>query len=83
MSVAFLHHFMRYFFYNLSIYFDVFYNFCFELKIDNMLKGQINFNYLIFVDAIKQLNHNKIKTKKNKAFRMALDFRVFKLRLFT
>jgi cytochrome b pre-mRNA-processing protein 3 len=31
---------------NLSIYFDVFYNFCFELKIDNMLKGQINFNYL-------------------------------------
>ena len=29
----------------LSAYFNVFYNFCFELKIDNMLKGQINFKY--------------------------------------
>jgi hypothetical protein len=25
---------------------------------------EINFNYLSFVDAIKQLNHNKIKTNK-------------------
>ena len=30
----------------LSAYFNIFYNFCFELKIDNMLKGQINFKYL-------------------------------------
>jgi cytochrome b pre-mRNA-processing protein 3 len=30
---------------DLSDYFNVFYNFCFELKIDNMLKGQINFKY--------------------------------------
>ena len=29
---------------NLSGYFNNFYNFCFELKINNMLKGQINFN---------------------------------------
>ena len=28
---------------NLSSYFSIFYNFCFELKIDSMLKGQINF----------------------------------------
>ena len=31
---------------SLSAYFNSFYNFCFELKIDNMLKGQINFKYL-------------------------------------
>ena len=31
---------------DLSDYFNVFYNFCFELKIDSMLKGQINFKYL-------------------------------------
>ena len=31
---------------DLSSYFDVFYNFCFELKIDNMLKGKINFKYI-------------------------------------
>ena len=31
---------------DLCTYFDFFYNFCFELKIDNMLQGQINFNYL-------------------------------------
>ena len=31
---------------NLSSYFSVFYNFCFELKIDNMLKGKINFKHL-------------------------------------
>ncbi len=30
-------------------YFNAFYNFCFELKSDNVLKGQINF---------KQLNNN-------------------------
>ena len=30
---------------NLSLYFNVFYNFCFELKTDNMLKGQINFKH--------------------------------------
>ena len=30
---------------NLSLYFNVFYNFCFELKTDNVLKGQINFKY--------------------------------------
>jgi len=30
----------------LSNYFNIFYNFCFELKIDSMLKGQINFKYL-------------------------------------
>ena len=30
---------------NLSAYFNVFNNFCFELKTDNMLKGQINFKY--------------------------------------
>ena len=29
----------------LSNYFDNFYNFCFELKTDNMLKGQINFKH--------------------------------------
>jgi cytochrome b pre-mRNA-processing protein 3 len=28
---------------DLSIYFNEFYNFCFELKTNNMLKGQINF----------------------------------------
>ena len=28
---------------NLTIYFNNYYNFCFELKTDNMLKGQINF----------------------------------------
>jgi len=31
---------------NLTVYFNIFYNFCFELKIDNMLKGQINFKHL-------------------------------------
>ena len=31
---------------NLSTYFDNFYNFCFELKTENMLKGQINFKHL-------------------------------------
>jgi cytochrome b pre-mRNA-processing protein 3 len=31
---------------NLSEYFDSFYNFCFELKGDIMLKGQINFKHL-------------------------------------
>ena len=30
---------------NLSDYFNDFYNYCFELKIDNMLKGQINFKH--------------------------------------
>ena len=30
---------------NLSEYFNTFYNFCFELKGDIMLKGQINFKY--------------------------------------
>jgi hypothetical protein len=30
----------------LSSYFNIFYNFCFELETDNMLKGQINFNHL-------------------------------------
>jgi len=30
----------------LSVYFNVFYNFCFELKTDNMLKGEINFKHL-------------------------------------
>jgi cytochrome b pre-mRNA-processing protein 3 len=30
---------------NLSDYFNNFYNFCFELKTDNMLKGQINYKY--------------------------------------
>ena len=30
---------------SLASYFDVFYNFCFESKTDNMLKGQINFKY--------------------------------------
>ena len=28
---------------DLSVYFNIFYNFCFELNTDNMLKGQINF----------------------------------------
>ena len=28
---------------NLSVYFNNFYNFCFELKTDSVLKGQINF----------------------------------------
>ena len=31
---------------SLGTYFNFFYNFCFELKIDNMLKGQINFKHL-------------------------------------
>ena len=31
---------------SLSGYFNFFYNFCFELKTDNMLKGKINFKYL-------------------------------------
>ena len=31
---------------NLCIYFNAFYNFCFELKTDSMLKGEINFKYL-------------------------------------
>ncbi len=31
---------------NLTTYFNTFYNFCFELKGDIMLKGQINFKYL-------------------------------------
>ena len=31
---------------NLTDYFNKFYNYCFELKSDNMLKGQINFNYI-------------------------------------
>jgi cytochrome b pre-mRNA-processing protein 3 len=31
---------------NLSEYFDAFYNFCFEIKGDIMLKGQINFKHL-------------------------------------
>jgi len=30
---------------SLSSYFNAFYNFCFELKTINMLKGQINFKY--------------------------------------
>jgi hypothetical protein len=30
---------------NLSSYFDIFFNFCFELKTYNMLKGQINFKH--------------------------------------
>jgi cytochrome b pre-mRNA-processing protein 3 len=30
---------------SLSAYFNQFYNFCFELKMNNMLKGQINFKY--------------------------------------
>ena len=30
---------------NLGTYFNNFYNFCFELKIDSMLKGQINFKH--------------------------------------
>lgn len=30
---------------NLGNYFNNFYNFCFELKSDNMLKGQINFKH--------------------------------------
>jgi cytochrome b pre-mRNA-processing protein 3 len=30
---------------NLCSYFNNFYNFCFELKTDNVLKGQINFKY--------------------------------------
>jgi cytochrome b pre-mRNA-processing protein 3 len=30
---------------NLTNYFNDFYNFCFELKTDNMLKGQINFKF--------------------------------------
>ena len=32
---------------NLSNYFNDFYNYCFELKTDNMLKGQINFKHKI------------------------------------
>jgi len=31
---------------NLTDYFSNFYNFCFELTSDNMLKGKINFNFL-------------------------------------
>ena len=31
---------------NLSEYFNTFYNFCFELMGDNMLKGQINFKHI-------------------------------------
>jgi cytochrome b pre-mRNA-processing protein 3 len=31
---------------DLSTYFNNFYNFCFELKTDNMLKGQINFKHI-------------------------------------
>jgi cytochrome b pre-mRNA-processing protein 3 len=31
---------------NLSTYFDLFYNFCFELRANNMLQGQINFNHI-------------------------------------
>ena len=31
---------------SLTNYFNVFYNFCFELETDNMLKGKINFKYL-------------------------------------
>ena len=31
---------------SLSVYFNDFYNFCFELESDNMLKGQINFKHL-------------------------------------
>ena len=30
---------------NLSHYFNHFYNFCFELKMNNMLEGEINFKY--------------------------------------
>ena len=30
---------------NLTTYFNNFYNFCFELEADNMLKGEINFKY--------------------------------------
>ena len=32
---------------DLSVYFNIFYNFCFELKTDSMLKGQINFKHNI------------------------------------
>jgi len=31
---------------NLTTYFNTFYNFCFELNLDNMLKGRIKFIYL-------------------------------------
>jgi len=31
---------------SLSDYFNFFYNFCFELNADNMLKGKINFKYI-------------------------------------
>ena len=31
---------------DLANYFEKFYYFCFELKNDNMLKGQINFKYI-------------------------------------
>jgi cytochrome b pre-mRNA-processing protein 3 len=31
---------------SLTNYFNIFYNFCFELETDNMLKGKINFKYL-------------------------------------
>ena len=30
---------------DLANYFEKYYNFCFELKNNNVLKGQINFNY--------------------------------------
>ena len=30
---------------DLANYFEIFYDFCFELKSNNMLKGQINFKY--------------------------------------
>ena len=32
---------------DLGVYFNTFYNFCFELKSDNMLKGHINFKYKV------------------------------------
>ena len=31
---------------SLGAYFNAFYNFCFELNLDNMLKGRIKFIYL-------------------------------------
>ena len=32
---------------DLGVYFNTFYNYCFELKSDNMLKGHINFKYKV------------------------------------
>ena len=32
---------------DLGVYFNTFYNYCFELKSDNMLKGNINFKYKV------------------------------------